>query len=419
MSSSQATLDPAVQRRARYTGIFFLVLALAILWFFALGADGGTDSTFGLTTGDEAVELPDLTVPTRETAFFLAAVAGFLGGVQLARGFGKNTYLVLAGVVGCFVFAFLVWAARGDSLNLVGMLKSSLLRAVPLTLGALCGVLCERAGVINIAIEGMMLMAAFVGAIAGSAAGNLWVGLILGVLSGALLGAVLAVLSIRYRVDQIISGTVLNIFSAGMTAYLAARIFGEYPDLNNPGRFKIIDLPVLSDIPILGPVLFTNNIFVYIMFALIFLITVGLFKTRWGLRVRAVGEHPKAADTVGINVLRVRYRNVIYGGMVAGLAGAYLTLGSVGRFNENMTAGTGFIALAAMIFGRYHPVGAFGAALLFGFADSLQTKLAILDVPIPSEFLLMAPYLATILVVAGAVGRTRVPAADGQPYVKE
>jgi simple sugar transport system permease protein len=181
----------------------------------------------------------------------------------------------------------------------------------------------------------------------------------------------------------------------------------------------VIDIPILSDIPVLGPILFTNNIFVYIMFVLIFVITIGLFRTRWGLRVRAVGEHPKAADTVGINVLRVRYRNVILGGMVAGLAGTYLTLGSVGRFNENMTAGTGFIALAAMIFGRYHPVGAFGAALLFGFADSLQTKLAILDVPIPSEFLLMAPYLATVLVVAGAVGRTRVPAADGQPYSKE
>jgi general nucleoside transport system permease protein len=419
MSSAQSAVGSVSQKRARVMGIVFLGLALAILWFFALGADGGLDSTFGLSTGNEAAELPDLTVPARETAMLLAAVAGFLGGIQLARGFGKNTYLVLAGVVGCFIFAFLIWAARGDSLNLVGMFKSSLLRAVPLTLGALCGVLCERSGVINIAIEGMMLVAAFVGALVASAAGNLWFGLMLGVLSGALMGAALAVLSIRYRVDQIIAGTVLNIFAAGITSYLSARLFSEYQNLNDPGRFSVIDIPILSDIPIVGPVLFSNNVFVYIMFALIFFITIGLFRTRWGLRVRAVGEHPKAADTVGINVLRVRYRNVMFGGMVAGLAGAYLTLGSVGRFDENMTAGTGFIALAAMIFGRYHPVGAFGAALLFGFADSLQTKLAILDVPIPSEFLLMAPYLATVLVVAGVVGRTRVPAADGQPYNKE
>ena len=419
MSTAQSAVEHVSQRRARVMGVVFILLALAILWFFALGSESGADATFGLNSGGEATEVPDLTVPARETGMLLAAIAAFLGGVQLARGFGKSTYLVLAGVVACFIFAFLVWAARGDSLNLVGMFKSSLLRAVPLTLGALCGVLCERAGVINIAIEGMMLVAAFVGSLVASAAGNLWAGLLLAVVSGALLGLVLAVLSIRYQVDQIISGTVLNIFALGITSYLSARLFSEYQDLNNPGRFGVIDIPVLSDIPIIGPVLFSNNIFVYIMFALIFIITIGLFRTRWGLRVRAVGEHPKAADTVGINVLRVRYRNVMLGGMVAALAGAYLTLGSVGRFEENMTAGTGFIALAAMIFGRYHPVGAFGAALLFGFADSLQTKLAILDVPIPSEFLLMAPYLATILVVAGAVGRTRVPAADGQPYVKE
>jgi len=419
MSTAEQVLGSISDRRSRVLGIFFLVLAVAIFWFFVFGTEGGLDSTFGLNAGDEAVELPDLVVPARGTAMFLGLVAAFLGGVQISRGFGKKTYLVLGAVVGCFIFAFLIWAARDQSLNLLGMFKSSLLRSVPLTLGALCGLLCEKSGVINIAIEGTMLTAAFAGAIVGSAAGSIWVGLLLGVASGALLGAALAVLSIRYQVNQIIAGTVLNIFALGITSYLSARIFSEYQNLNNPGRFTVVDIPVLSKIPLVGPLFFSNNIFVYLMFALIILIWIGLFRTRWGLRVRAVGEHPKAADTVGINVLRIRYRNVILGGMVAGLAGAYLTLGSVGRFDENMTAGQGFIALAAMIFGRYHPVGAFGAALLFGFADSLQTKLAILDVPIPSEFLLMAPYLATILVVAGVVGRTRVPAADGQPYLKE
>jgi simple sugar transport system permease protein len=176
---------------------------------------------------------------------------------------------------------------------------------------------------------------------------------------------------------------------------------------------------LLADLPVIGPIFFRNNAFVYLMFALIFLVSFALYRTRWGLRVRAVGEHPRAADTVGIDVLRTRYRSVVLGGAVAGVAGAFFTLGSVGRFDENMTAGRGFIALAAMIFGRWSPLGAFGAALVFGFAESLQDKLAILDIGIPSEFLLMAPYLATILVVAGVVGRARPPAADGQPYIKE
>ncbi|HEU4480933.1 MAG TPA: ABC transporter permease, partial [Actinomycetota bacterium] len=333
--------------------------------------------------------------------------------------FGRRIYVVLGVVVACFVLAFLIWAARDGSLNFLGMLQSTLLAAVPITLGALAGVLCERSGIINIAIEGMMLMAAFVGALVGSAAGSLTVGLLLGVGSGALMAALLAVLSIRYRVEQIIAGTVLNIFALGMTSFLSARIFSTYQELNNPGRFPVVRVPLLADIPVVGPLVFSNNLFVYLMFALVIALNVGLFRTRWGLRMRAVGEHPKAADTVGIKVVATRYRNVILGGAMAGLAGAYFTLGSVGRFDENMTAGRGFIALAAMIFGRWNPVGAFGAALVFGFADSLQSKIAILDTPIRSEFLLMAPYIATILVVAGVVGRARPPAAEGKVYTKE
>ena len=419
-----STVSVALRRtistgRSRNFGIFFLVLAAAIVVFFGMGAESGAESSFGLNSGDTFFELPQLIVPSQATAYFLAVVCAFLGGVQLVRGFGSRVYVVLGIVVGCFVFAFLVWAAAGKALNLLGMLQSSLLRAVPLTLGALSGVLCERAGVINIAIEGMMLTAAFVGSLVGSASGSLIVGAVAGMVSGAMLAAALAVLSIRYRVDQIIAGTVINIFALGITSYLSALLFSQYQSLNNPGRFSVIGIPLLKDIPILGPILFNHNIFVYLMYALIVVIHIGLYKTRWGLRVRAVGEHPKAADTVGIKVLAIRYRNVMLGGMVAGLAGAYLTLGSVGRFDENMTAGKGFIALAAMIFGRWNPIGAFGAALVFGFADSLQNKLSILSVPIPSEFLLMAPYLVTIFVVAGVVGRARPPAADGQPYIKE
>lgn len=404
--------------RARAFGIFFVFLAVGIAVLFGMGS-GGNSSTFGLNGPDQFAELPRVEIPAAGTAYFLALVTAFIGGMQLARGFGKWTYLVLGLVVFLFLFAFLVWATEDNSLNLYGMLQSTLLRSIPLTLGALSGVLCEKAGVVNIAIEGMMLFAAFIGVIIGSASGNLWVGLIGGALAGGLLSAVLAVLSIRYRVDQIIAGTVLNIFALGITSYLTARVLVEYQNLNNPGTFDRVSIPLLSKIPLIGPLLFRNNIFVYLAFILVAAVWFGLNKTRWGLRVRAVGEHPKAADTVGIDVLKVRYRNVVLGGMVAGIAGAYLTLGSVGRFDENMTAGKGFIALAAMLFGRYNPVGAFGAALVFGFAESLQNKLAILNVGIPSELLAMAPYLATLLVVAGVVGRTRVPAADGIPYVKE
>jgi simple sugar transport system permease protein len=411
---------PVSTTRARTLGILFIGVAIAIALLFGLGSTGGVDSTFVLkqARGDE-ISLPNLVLPSSATAWVIAAICAFLGGVQLTRGFDRRANLVLGAVVFLFVFAFLTWAARDRSMNLVGMLQSTLLRSVPITFGALCGVLCERSGIVNIGIEGMLLSAAFTGSIIGSAFGNLWIGLLGGALAGALLAWFLAVLSIRYRVDQIIGGTFINIFALGMTSYLSSRVLQEYQDLNNPGRFQPIDIPLLSDIPVLGPVLFDNNVFVYLMFALVAAIYVGLFHTRWGLRTRAVGEHPKAADTVGIRVLATRYRNVIMAGVVAGIGGAYFTLGSVGRFDENMTAGRGFIGLAAMIFGRWNPVGAFLAALVFGFADSLQTKLSILNVPIPSEFLLMAPYLVTIFVVAGAVRKARPPAAENKPYVKD
>jgi simple sugar transport system permease protein len=397
----------------------FLGIAVLILVLFGLGTPGGVDSRFALSGRGEALSVPDLVVPSAATAWVIAGVCAFLGGVQLTRGFGKRANIVFGIVAFLFVFAFLTWAARDGSLNLAGMLQSTVLRSVPITFGALCGVLCERSGIVNIGIEGMLLAAAFTGSLVGSASGNLWIGLIGAALIGAALGWVLAVLSIRYRVDQIIGGTFINIFALGMTSYLSSRILQQYQDLNNPGRFQPIQIPLLSDIPVIGPVLFSNNVIVYLMFLIVALLYVGLFHTRWGLRTRAVGEHPRAADTVGIRVLFTRYRNVVLAGVIAGIGGAYFTLGSVGRFDENMTAGRGFIGLAAMIFGRWNPVGAFLAALVFGFADALQTKLSILNVPIPSEFLLMAPYLVTILVVAGVGRKARPPAAENKPYIKE
>jgi len=420
VSATAATVPVGAvsSRRAMYTGIFFLLLA-AGLFALGLGMPSGESSVFGLDLGgSNAVHVPNLTLSSRLTVFVIAAICAGLGAWQLARGFGRRTNAMLGVVVALLVLGFLTWAASGRNFNLTGMLSSTLLLAAPITYGALCGVLCERAAVINIGIEGMLLSGAFVGAVVGSLAGNLWIGTIAAALVGALLAAALAVLAIRYRVDQIIAGTFINLFALGMTGFLTKQFLEVHPEWNDPGRFQNIAIPGLSKIPVLGPVLFDQNVLVYVMFIILVIVQIALFRTRWGLRVRAVGEHPQAADTVGIRVLYTRYRNVILAGLVAGTGGAFFTLAAVGSFDENMTAGRGFIALAAMIFGRWNPVGAFMAALVFGFADALQTKLSILAVPIPSEFLVMAPYLVTIAVVAGVVRKARPPAADGKPYIK-
>jgi simple sugar transport system permease protein len=239
------------------------------------------------------------------------------------------------------------------------------------------------------------------------------------VLSGGVLAAFLALLSIKYKTDQIITGTVINIFATGITSFLSARFLQKFQNLNDPGRFPTIEIPVLADIPFIGPIMFQHNIFVYAVYIFLIIITIALYYTRWGLRTRSVGEHPKAADTLGINVFKTRYVSVILGGFMAGFGGAYFTLGSVGRFDELMTAGRGFIGLAAMIFGNWNPFGSFSAGLLFGFFDSLASKMAILKVAIPSEIMLMFPYLATMIILAGVVGRSQMPAADGTAYEKE
>ena len=296
---------------------------------------------------------------------------------------------------------------------------TTITRAVPITLGAFAGILCERSGVVNIAIEGMMLAGAMTATIVGSITHNLWLGLLAGMLTGMLMALLLAVLSIKYKTNQIVAGTVINILATGLTSYISARFIQVYQNLNSPGTFPIWKIPFLSDIPIIGPVFFQNSLFVYAMLILMFVIHFALFYTRWGLRVRAVGEHPKAADTLGINVFKTCDIAVLLGGLVAGLAGAFFTLGSVGRFDKLMTSGKGFIGLAAMLFGNFTPFGSFKAGMLFGFADSLGTRLSILSVPIPSDFLLMAPDIATMILLAGVVGKSTAPAADGEPYEKE
>jgi general nucleoside transport system permease protein len=286
-------------------------------------------------------------------------------------------------------------------------------------LGALTGVVCSRSGVINIAIEGQLLLGAFTAAIVATVTGSLWLGLVCGGLSGSLVAVLLAVFAIDYRVDQVILGVVLNGLILGLTGFLYDDLMVPYSNtLNSPPTFTAIKLPLLGDIPIIGPVFFDATVFLYLTYLALAGVQVGLFSTRWGLRTRAIGEHPIAADTVGIPVLAMRYRNIIAAGVIAGIGGAYFTIGSVGAFGKNMTSGEGYIALAAMIFGRYTPFGAVSAALLFGFTTQLQSIMSTLNTPIQSNLLLMTPYIVTIIVLAGLVGKVRGPRAEGIPYVK-
>lgn len=399
-------------------GIIFLTLSLGIWFLFSRTVTADVKTTFSLYPGGSKVIVPDWVFLTQPVLNMLAFAGALLGSYQLARGWGRYTNTMLGVVSGLFIFCFLAWGASGSSLNLAGLLKVAVVRAVPLVLGAFAGILCERSGIFNIAIEGMMLTGAFCAALFGSLV-NIWFGLFMAIFAGALMALALAVLAIKYRVDQIIAGTVINIFATGITSFMSAKFLQKYEALNNSGRFGTWDVPYLSKIPFIGPIFFSHNMFIYAMFIFVIVLSVALFYTRWGLRTRAVGEHPKAADTLGINVNKTRYISVLMGGMMAGFAGAYFVLGSVGRFDEVMTAGRGFVGLAAMIFGNWNPLGSLGAGMLFGFADSLASKLAILKVPIPNKFLEMGPYIVTMVVLAGVVGRGQPPAAGGKVYEKE
>jgi simple sugar transport system permease protein len=302
----------------------------------------------------------------------------------------------------------------------ISALNFTLRATVPLILGALSGILCERTGIINIGIEGMMLAGAFAAFVA-KVATNSWplllsllFGIFVALIVGALMGLLHGTMSIRYRMDQIISGTVLIILATGITSYLFDR------NAIAAGKFSSISIPLLSKIPVIGDVLFSNPPITYAALILVFVLQIALFRTRWGLRTRACGERPRAADTVGIKVNRYRYVNTCLGGAVAALAGAYLVLEAVGQFQEGMTAGRGFISLAAMIFGNWNPIGALAAASLFGYTQALQNELLLAGFTnIPRQFVAMLPYVVTIIAVAGFVGRVRAPAAEGKVYQTE
>ena len=329
------------------------------------------------------------------------------------------------GVITGLNFVFFAWAAlvylyHGNTMTLTSLLQGSLALSVPLIFGSMSGVLSERVGVVNIAIEGQLLFGAFTSAMVATLTHSIWLGLLSALVAGSLVAWLLAVFSIKYRVDQIIVGVVVNVLVAGLTNFLYGTLMQGNPFVfNQPERLKDLPIPGLSGIPIIGPVFFNQTAIVYLMYLALAVVYIALFKTKWGLRVRAVGEYPKAADTVGIDVYRTRYTSVLIGGALAGLGGSFFTLGEVGAFGQNMTNGAGYIALAALIFGRWNPLLAACAALLFGFAENLQYGLAIIGSPLPSEFLLMLPYVLTVIAVAGLVGKVTGPAASGKPYIKQ
>lgn len=410
-------------RRDRTSTILGLIYILLGVIFLAVLSRGTNDliSTFDFTSlrGGVTIPGPELSIPTDIALYVLGSIIALLGLVQLYLG-RRNINVLVISVATASVIAFLIWATRDAYLNFTGMLVSSLVRATPIALAALSGIYSERSGVVNIGIEGMMLMGAFSSVVAASISDNMLIGVIAGILAGMLMALLHGVLSIRYRVDQIVSGTGVIILALGLTSFLQRAVLNVNRELNSPGpAIPAVEIPGLWNVPIIGPLLFRQSPIIYLMLALLLLTHVLMNHTRWGLRVRSVGEHPRAADTLGINVFKTRYVSVLISGAIAGLSGAYMAIGVAGRFNEGMSAGKGFLGLAAMIFGNWNPGGAFLGSLIFGFFDSWQEKLKILQVGVPTELLGMAPYIATMIVLAGLIGRARMPAADGQPYKKE
>lgn len=420
-SASPIRHEKVIVRSLKVPIILDVFAIAALVFAFAIPRAGS--SSFRLATSTDFVQIPALVLPTVPTVAVLAvvlallAVASHLIVALSAR--GRSPLWLGAIFAVLFLFLFLTWAgAELRAIPIPGLLVGGLALATPLVFGSLGGVLGERAGVVNVAIDGQLLFGAFSAALVGSATHSPWAGLVAAIVAGVLVSWVLAVFALRYWVDQVIVGVVLNVLVTGLTNFFYTKIFAPTPSLNHTTKFPEVSIPGLSQIPIIGPVLFKHTIIVYVMYIAVFLVWYALFKTRWGLRVRSVGEHPQAADTVGIDVNRTRFWTVSIAGAVAGIGGAFYTLDSVSSFGKEMTNGAGFIALAAVIFGQWHPIKAALAGLLFGFATNLQSTLGIIGSPVPSEFLLMLPYIITIVAVAGLVGQSRAPAADGTPYIK-
>ncbi len=398
-------------------GVTTVGLAL-ILWF----SPHAGETTFRFARATDFFQLPDITVPSNTTAWVMVAICALLSAESVRRALTVHAQPVwlAIGFAVAWMTGFLSWAAAGGEMRVVSLLGGAVALAVPLVFGALGGVLGERAGVVNIAIEGQLLFGAFAAAVTASLTGSPWAGLFAALVAGALIALALGLFAITYLVDQVIVGVVLNVLVVGLTNFLFRQVLTPNAEaLNSPDRFRVLPLPILGDIPIIGPILFRQTPLVYVLYVVVVVVAFALYRTRWGLRVRAVGEHPMAADTVGIKVNLTRYRTILLGGAIAGMGGAYFSLVSVAGFNREMTGGAGYIALAAVIFGKWDPIRATLAALLFGFASNLEGVLSAIGSSVPSQFMLMLPYLVTIFAVAGLVGRSRPPAADGIPYKKQ
>lgn len=418
MSTSEVRTLSAPERRRKRGIVTMAVLSVFGFFVFGVMPREGQPVTYSFVLGNEWILVKEWIVNSKTGAlgFSLASMlAVLLATVQFrAR---KTSRFASGFFAATFLLSFLCWAAAGKFIPFTGLLQGALLLSVPLIFGAMAGVLSERSGVINIAIEGQLLAGAFMSGVIASLTQNNWLGLLIAPFAGAAISWLLAVFAIKYGIDQVVLGFVLNVLVIGLTNFLYKKLLIPYQSTwNAGGTFAPIEIPLLSKIPVVGPIFFSQSIIVYLMYIVVIAIHIALFKSRWGLRTRSVGEHPTAAESVGIDVNKVRFRNVVIAGAVAGLGGAFFTLGAVGAFSKEMTAGKGFIALAALIFGRWSPMGAVAAALIFGFADNLQGLLTITGTPIPSEFMLMAPYVATIIAVSGFVGKVRAPAADGIPY---
>lgn len=401
-----------------------VLAAVTVLYALLLVAvPHGGDTRFMLSGRGDFFQIPVIVLPATPVTWVCGAIllaVTAVAAVRTLRGDRTPLWLVVVFALAALT-GFLAWAGAGSprDLSIVGLLGGAVLWSVPFVYGSLGGVIGERAGVINIAIEAQLLGAAFTAAIVSSITNSAIAGLVAAVLAGALVSLVLGLFTITYHVNQVIVGVVLNVLVVGLTSFLYSQVLVPGAEtLNSTTRFSAIPIPVLSDIPVLGPVLFRQPLLIYLMFLAVPAVWYALNRTRWGLRLRSVGEHPKAADTVGINVVRTRYNAVLVAGAVAGLGGAFYTTVQLSQFGENMTGGAGYIALAAVIFGKWDPVRAAFAGLLFGFASNLQNVLSVVGSPVPSQFMLMVPYVVTLLAVAGLVGRSRAPAASGDPYIK-
>ncbi len=409
-------------RDSRIRGAVFA--ALGVLSFYFAASAFSTPALFRFWIQRQGGESLDIATSVGVLWIVAGALAGLLGLLQLTRGAAFRWRPWLLVILMPYVAVILAALLNGTPAILTNVFGGTLELAAPITLGALAGILSERSGMLNIALEGKMLVGACVASIAASVAliitSNVLLSTLIGIAAamtaGGLLGLLLAWLGIRHKVDQIIAGTVINIGAVGITNFLFLRVLGSNTELNTPPTVASFRLPFLSEIPVLGPIFFSARPYVYVGIIMVVILTYMVFRTRWGLRLRAAGEKPAAAGTVGINVLRIRYQALLYAGLISGLAGSYLSLATAGSFQMQMTAGKGFIALAAVIFGAWHPVGAFAAALVFGFADTTQALMSILGVDVPPQVLNSVPYIITIVVVAGVVGRVRGPAAAGQPY---